>query len=267
MNKITDFSKQDPEKILAETLVLGKKQMIVKQEMLGQKQALDPAVLPKASSEDWQILKRWGFQKLKDIDDLFCECIFPPGWKKETTSHRMWTDILDERGLARASYFYKAVYYDRRANISINKRFISKNLVGGQDEIDPTVYSKMGIIDISRNNKWLVHVFSPLKIGSLKEEDTLEIKNKIGIVENNTFYYWADSEGNFSQQMPFSAEKIAIIEKNRFYKDYHQVYSLYDTIDAIDNKKNEKVNQWLQALPADDSIWSSKYDFPRIETH
>lgn len=158
MNKITDFSKQDPEKILAEPLVLGKKQMIVKQEMLGQKQALDPTVLPKAPSEDWQILKRWGFQKLKDIDDLFCECIFPPGWKK-SPYYRMWTDILDERGLAKASYFYKAVYYDRRANISINKRFISKDLVGGEDEIDPTVFSKIGIIDISRNNKWLVHVF------------------------------------------------------------------------------------------------------------
>lgn len=54
---------------------------------------------------------------------LFVEAQLPEGWKKQATSHSMWSDLLDEKGRRRASIFYKAAFYDQSAHISLCKRF------------------------------------------------------------------------------------------------------------------------------------------------
>lgn len=54
-------------------------------------------------------------------DDLFRYGTLPEGWRKVGTSHDMHSTIVDERGRERASVFYKAAFYDRRAEISIGR--------------------------------------------------------------------------------------------------------------------------------------------------
>lgn len=52
-------------------------------------------------------------------DPLFREATLPPGWKRIGTGHSMHTDIVDELGRKRIGIFYKAAYYDRRADLSV----------------------------------------------------------------------------------------------------------------------------------------------------
>lgn len=56
-----------------------------------------------------------GFKFLGEHNDLFLKVEFPKGWRKKATDHDMWTDIIDETGTKRGSIFYKAAFYDRRA--------------------------------------------------------------------------------------------------------------------------------------------------------
>lgn len=53
-----------------------------------------------------------------DEDELFLKVKFPPGWRKRATEHSMHTELLDNEGRVRANIFYKAAFYDRRANIT-----------------------------------------------------------------------------------------------------------------------------------------------------
>ena len=51
------------------------------------------------------------------IDELFVECRVPEFWTKRPTEHPLHTEILDAAGKVRGSVFYKAAYYDRRADL------------------------------------------------------------------------------------------------------------------------------------------------------
>ena len=52
------------------------------------------------------------------VDELFVSVSLPAGWAIRTTGHPMWTDLVDDAGNLRATIFYKAAFYDRRASIS-----------------------------------------------------------------------------------------------------------------------------------------------------
>jgi len=58
-----------------------------------------------------------GFTFGDKIDDLWQSVTFPPGWSKRPTDHALYTDIVDEQGNRRGSYFYKAVFYDQSASM------------------------------------------------------------------------------------------------------------------------------------------------------
>lgn len=51
-------------------------------------------------------------------DELFVLAVLPPGWKKVPTDHSMWSTLVDDKGVKRASIFYKAAFYDRDAFLS-----------------------------------------------------------------------------------------------------------------------------------------------------
>lgn len=69
------------------------------------------------------LFEKAGFKFGKRIDEVFQEADLPPGWTREATSHSMHSDILDERVRKRVSVFYKAAFYDRRANAHLLRRF------------------------------------------------------------------------------------------------------------------------------------------------
>ena len=55
-------------------------------------------------------------------DELFYDVILPVGWNIVSTEHSMWSNLVNEKGSIVAKIFYKAAFYDRRADIEfINK--------------------------------------------------------------------------------------------------------------------------------------------------
>ena len=75
-------------------------------------------------------LKEEGLKKHIDIieiieeyDDLFWSVKLPEGWEIRATDHTMWNELIDNKGRKRASFFYKAAFYDRDAFINFNTRF------------------------------------------------------------------------------------------------------------------------------------------------
>ena len=93
------------------------------QEKAGQMEQAQKQTLPFKSREprsDWEAL---GFVFGNNIDNLFIEATFPPGWTKRPTDHQMHTEILDAKGRVRGSIFYKAAFYDQRADCNLKCRF------------------------------------------------------------------------------------------------------------------------------------------------
>lgn len=64
-------------------------------------------------------LENLGFVFIEKADELFNRYKFPPGWTKIPTEHSMYTRLVDDKGVVRAEIFYKAVPYDRRADIKL----------------------------------------------------------------------------------------------------------------------------------------------------
>ena len=97
---------------------------IERQEAAGQRTLVESAMLPKeirgATREQLTAL---GFKFGADVDELFVACDLPPGWKKLGTEHSMHSDLLDDQGRQRAGIFYKAAFYDRRANMNMVRRY------------------------------------------------------------------------------------------------------------------------------------------------
>jgi hypothetical protein len=109
---------------LANALIASTPGGIEQQEAAGQRTLVESAMLPKeihgATREQLTAL---GFKFGADVDELFVACELPPGWTKRGTEHSMHSDLLDELGRNRASIFYKAAFYDRRADMRMNRRF------------------------------------------------------------------------------------------------------------------------------------------------
>lgn len=72
--------------------------------------------------------ERHGFKMGERVegDPIFQHCTLPDGWSKRGTGHSMHSEIVDQHGRARVNIFYKAAFYDRRANKSILSRFSYK---------------------------------------------------------------------------------------------------------------------------------------------
>jgi len=56
-------------------------------------------------------------------NELFMSVKLPEGWSIKPTDHSMWSNLVDDKGRARASIFYKAAFYDRDAHLNFNRRF------------------------------------------------------------------------------------------------------------------------------------------------
>lgn len=80
--------------------------------------------LPKDMGPDGRkIAEELGFKFGGDVDEIFVSVTPPPGWSLKATEHSMHNDLLDEAGVRRAGMFYKAAFYDRRADLYWVKRY------------------------------------------------------------------------------------------------------------------------------------------------
>lgn len=87
-------------------------------EAAGQRQVVTSTKLPTEGSEGLVAL---GFTlgEVDPRDPLFREVTLPPGWSKQATDHSMHSDVVDQHGRARVGVFYKAAFYDRRADCHV----------------------------------------------------------------------------------------------------------------------------------------------------
>lgn len=96
-------------------------------EARGQSQLVRSEVLPAdCRGASRQALEAAGvvFGAPVEGDLLFVHATLPAGWQKRATGHAMWSDLLDERGRKRAGIFYKAAFYDRKAHMHVNTRYV-----------------------------------------------------------------------------------------------------------------------------------------------
>lgn len=75
-------------------------------------------------------LEAIGFKFGADQDELFVKATLPAGWKKQATDHSMHSVLLDDKGRKRGSIFYKAAFYDRKADLSISRRYGVNGYIG-----------------------------------------------------------------------------------------------------------------------------------------
>lgn len=89
-------------------------------EAAGQRQLVNSSVLPASTPND----SREAFEALGFVfgapvsgDPLFVEATLPAGWEKRGSDHDMWSYIYDADGNQRVAVFYKAAFYDRKADM------------------------------------------------------------------------------------------------------------------------------------------------------
>lgn len=120
---ITDTSKLSSTAKLAVAATPGG---IIAQEAAGQTQLVLSTQLPiqgliGTDRERWEDLGVKIFDDKRSNDCLFCHVELPAGWKKVPTDHPLWTDLVDESGKIVAKIVYKAAFYDRYAQIYLEK--------------------------------------------------------------------------------------------------------------------------------------------------
>jgi hypothetical protein len=116
--------RNDDELTKLEMLLFGTDVAIPNQEKRGQQEFNASEVLPKdCKGCTREQLESLGITFGKDVDDLFVEARLPAGWKKQATSHSMWSELVDDKGRARAQIFYKAAFYDRSAHMHLSCRY------------------------------------------------------------------------------------------------------------------------------------------------
>lgn len=103
--------------------------LIRDEEAAGQREVVATQRLPKIivhwQKVTWEkICAAWGLTIVGEVDDLFNNVELPPGWQIVASSHSMWTALNDNLGRQRALIFYKAAFYDRRAHIVLESRYV-----------------------------------------------------------------------------------------------------------------------------------------------
>lgn len=100
-------------------------------EAAGQAQLVNSDVLPAIAAPDysstdhpdqWPLLEALGIVRGEPVagDSLFIHATLPTGWTRRASEwHAMTSFLLDERGVRRVAIFYKAAFYDRRADIRV----------------------------------------------------------------------------------------------------------------------------------------------------
>lgn len=109
---------------VANALVASTPDGIERQEYEGQLAMIANAQLPgEVSGATREQLEAIGIKFGANVDDLFITVTLPKGWKLQATTHSMHSDLLDHHGRKRAGIFYKAAFYDRRASMSMRRRY------------------------------------------------------------------------------------------------------------------------------------------------
>lgn len=119
MTDIENTTTRDSAIHLMGSLSDGTDSYITGMEADGQHQLVASDKLP--ADADWPAFQALGFVKGEPVegDPLFVRAALPEGWTRAASDHSMGSYLIDERGVKRVSIFYKAAFYDRRANMTL----------------------------------------------------------------------------------------------------------------------------------------------------
>jgi hypothetical protein len=115
---------ENPSAVIENAKIFGANGSIEKQEADGQRDFVSSETLPtRIDAESKQALEAAGVKFLGPVenDNLFQYVELPAGWQKKPTDHSMWSLLFDDKGVQRASIFYKAAFYDRDAFLRVDK--------------------------------------------------------------------------------------------------------------------------------------------------
>ena len=96
---------------------------IEQQEKAGQTALVQSTDMPLELAPSREAFEAVGFTFGEPIDSVFQSATLPPGWSREATDHAMHSHILDDKGRRRVEVFYKAAFYDRRADARLVHRY------------------------------------------------------------------------------------------------------------------------------------------------
>lgn len=106
---------------------------IERQEKEGQTALVASTNMPIEIRPSREAFEKIGFVFGEPIDDVFCSATLPAGWTRKATAHSMHSVILDDKGRERVSVFYKAAFYDRRADARLICRYTTATTYPADD--------------------------------------------------------------------------------------------------------------------------------------
>ncbi|KKL17147.1 hypothetical protein LCGC14_2488480 [marine sediment metagenome] len=154
-------------------------------EALGQIELVSNAKLPAEMNVDREaVTKATGIQFGDMADELFINATLPEGWSKRATDHSMHSELVDDRGCVRAGIFYKAAFYDRRADM----RFKSFFEIGGD-------YTKREVRVVNANGNLVKDFGAADREESSDKYYALQDEARVWLDENHPdhsdpFAYW-----------------------------------------------------------------------------
>lgn len=104
---------------------------IERQEAAGQAALVNSTNMPKEMYPSRESFEKVGFTFGEDADDIFVSASLPTGWTRQAAEHAMHSKILDEQGRHRVQVFYKAAFYDLRADATLLPRFYTRSIFPG----------------------------------------------------------------------------------------------------------------------------------------
>lgn len=252
-----DYSEVSPSALLASAMVFGSSGFIESQESEGQKDLCASTALPIDGAEAWETLQSWGVVKGEKLDDLFCNATLPVGWSLKPSNHSMWSHLHDDRGLKRASVFYKAAFYDRSAHIGIDSRFHVFQDFDFKDGVQFLVKDSAMDRVVSRTGPAFF-----AKVG-----------DDFGIVFQECFWWRVTREystAKFSMSSPVSSLDVSIVSGAQFQALQKESETmnryLYSIERAARNFLESISREFLEVIPVDDKIavWDEAFDFPAV---
>lgn len=152
--------------------LLGSSSPIETMEALGQRRLVSSTQLPIDGTEgdDAAAWAAMGVKLGEKTDDLFRHVELPEGWRLVATDHSMWSDLQDDRGRRRAGVFYKAAFYDRRARVSLERRY---SVQCDWTNPDPRRHR---VIEATRDGERVLFTSSAASIEDLPWEQRAEIE-------------------------------------------------------------------------------------------
>lgn len=178
----TTQAKRDP---LLTLLTTGFSGGIEAQEAAGQAELASSSSLPTECYGDTKkALEAAGvaFGEAFSDDALFCPVTLPTGWKIKPTSHSMHCDLVDDKGRVRAGIFYKAAFYDRKADLNAKTRYRYDGYLDGSDD----THLKAAVLD----GETIIHELGEYVRATYEDADAMR---KLGVAWLDEHYPdWKD---------------------------------------------------------------------------